>query len=208
MSTSLQVTKDHYDFQEYISKDRWISIWHQIDEIARLKPERVMEIGPGPGVFKGVAAMLGIKVETMDIDPELHPDFVGSVLAMPFPDRAYDVVCAFQMLEHLPYEKSLQAFQQMARVARKNVVISLPDAKVEWPFSVYIPRHGKVRFTLPKPTIGLRKHIFDGEHYWEVNKVAFPLERIIEDFSKIAKLEKSYRVPDFPYHRFFIFSVA
>lgn len=124
-----QEDKSHYTFSNYIAKSRWNSFWHQIDEIQKLAPETVLELGPGPGIFKAIATHLGIKVETLDIDPELKPDHVASVTEMPFPDGSYDVVCAFQMLEHLPYNVSLKAFREMVRVSKHYVVISLPDAK-------------------------------------------------------------------------------
>ncbi|HFE37487.1 MAG TPA: class I SAM-dependent methyltransferase, partial [Gammaproteobacteria bacterium] len=132
MSETKQVNKEHYEFQRYLSKARWNSVWHQLDEVIRLQPESVLEIGPGPGVFKNMATLFGVKVETLDIDPELMPDHVGSVTALPFEDNSYDVVCAFQILEHLPYDVALRAFNEIVRVSRSHVVISLPDAKPVW----------------------------------------------------------------------------
>jgi 16S rRNA A1518/A1519 N6-dimethyltransferase RsmA/KsgA/DIM1 with predicted DNA glycosylase/AP lyase activity len=67
-----------------MSKARWSSVWHQIDELSRLKPDNILEIGPGPGIFKNVAHLFGFKVETLDLDPELKPDHVGSATALPF----------------------------------------------------------------------------------------------------------------------------
>ena len=48
-------------------------------------------------------------------------------------------------------------------------------------------------------------HKFDGEHYWELNKVSYSLEKVLRDFSEHAALINTYRVPENPYHRFFIF---
>lgn len=200
-----QVEKSHYAFPSYMSKQRWSSIWHQLDEIQRLKPESVLELGPGPGIFKAIAAQFGIAVETLDIDPELKPDHVASATAMPFKNGAYDVVCAFQMLEHLPYECSLEAFREMVRVSRKNVVISLPDAKKVYPVTAQLPRLGEVQFLCPRPFTPPPVHHFDGEHYWEVNKSDYALDRIILDFTRCARLIKTYRVTENPYHRFFVF---
>lgn len=202
-----QVERKHYKFFDYISKRRWNSYWHQIDEVIKLNPSRVLEIGPGAGVFKTLLSLFNIKVETLDIDPELTPDYVGSVFQMPFDDREFDVVCAFQMLEHLPYNDSLKAFKEMARVAKKNIVISLPDAKKILVFSLLVPRLGLVKISLPIPRLRLKKHEFDGEHYWEVNKLGFSLETVINDllFDDWV-LTNSYRVPENPYHRFFIYT--
>lgn len=200
-----QVQKTHYDFDRYLTKHRWVSLWHQLDEIQKLQPENALEIGPGPGLFKEISSHFGINIETFDIDPELAPDHVGSVLEMPFDDGHFDTVCAFQMLEHLPYEKSLNAFSEMARVAKKNVVISLPDAQKTWRLDIKLPLLGKHRWIVNRTGKPLKAHVFDGEHHWEINKKGFALAKIEEDFGRIAKLCRTYRVFENPYHRFFIF---
>lgn len=203
-----QVEKEHYKFTRYLSKRRWASMWHQVDEVLAFAPETVLEIGPGPGVFKALISQFGTKVETLDIDPELQPDYVESADNMPFEDGAFDVVCAFQMLEHVPYEVSLAIFCEMARVAKKGIVISLPDAKPAWPYAIYIPKIGTLHFHLNRPRVRPKEHVFDGEHYWEINKAGFPLSRIQSDLEKAAgtSLVRTYRVNENPYHRFFIFT--
>jgi len=201
-----QVAKEHYAFDQYLIKCRWSSIWHQIDEVTRLQLKSVLEIGPGPGVFKAVAGVFGIKVETLDLDPDLKPDHVASATDLPFRDDAYDGVCGFQILEHLPYDLSLKAFSEMTRVARRNVIISLPDAKEMWPYAFHIPRRGTVTVLVPKPTLGAKTHTFDGQHYWEINKRGYALKKVIADFSSVCKLVKTYRVDETPYHRFFVFA--
>lgn len=205
MNHQKQVDKSHYNFTSYMDKKRWASVWHQIDEVQKLNPNKVLEIGPGPGLFKKIATAFNINVETLDLDRELNPDHAGSATAMPFADSSYDVVCAFQMLEHLPYEISLQAFNEMARVCRNNVVISLPDARTLWRYQLHIPKFGIHDFLIPKPQFKLPVHEFDGEHYWEINKQGYCLSRIISDFSKKLHLVKTYRVQECSYHRFFIF---
>jgi len=180
-------------------------MWHQLDEVQKLTPERVLEVGPGPGMFKMLASTFGITVETLDLDPDLKPDHVASATAMPFEDESFDVVCAFQMLEHLPYEISLQAFEEMVRVSKRHVLISLPDARKVWKYQIQIPKFGIHEFLVPCPHHRACEHQFDGEHYWELNKRGYMLPRVIADFSKHIRLVKTYRVFENPYHRFFIF---
>lgn len=200
-----QVDKSHYAFARYLDKRRWISMWHQVDEVLALEPRSVLEIGPGPGIFKAVMGTLGVTVETLDVDPDLDPDHVASVTDMPFAQDAYEVVCAFQMLEHLPFDESLVAFGEMARVARRAVVISLPDAKSCWPISM-----GTKQFLVTKPRFRLRRHRFRGEHYWDVNKREYPLARVTDALVNVAPIEltKTFRVPEYPYHRFFVFQLS
>lgn len=200
-----QVDKTHYEFLRYISKKRWNSIWHQLDEVIRLRPKNVLEIGPGLGIFKQTATLFGLQVETLDLDPNLQPDHVGEATNLLFADDTYDVVCAFQMLEHLPYESSLQAFQEMARVARRYVVISLPDAKPAWRFRFDSLKFISFTLLIPHPFIKRPKHVFDGEHFWEINKNGYNLTRVVSDLCQTCRLIKTYRVLENPYHRFFVF---
>lgn len=203
-----QVDKSHYDFNTYMGKARWNSIYHQIDEVMKLKPDNVLEIGPGPGIFKAAGNVFGLNIKTLDIDPELQPDYTCSVFEMPFDDDFFDVVCAFQMLEHLPYQESLLAFKEMSRVSKKGVIISLPDAKNNQTF-VKLPKIGS--FLLVNPLFYLKggypkEHTFNGEHYWEINKKGFLLKKIIKDFSEFdLVLNRTFRVLEKPSHRFFIF---
>lgn len=205
MNATKQVDKTHYEFHRYMSKARWNSVWHQLDEVLRLKPERVLEIGPGPGVLKHMAGLYGVQVETLDLDPELKPDHVGSATALPFSDGSFDVVCAFQMLEHLPYEQSLCAFAEMVRVSRSNIIISLPDAKPVWRYLAHIPKFGVIDRLISRPFSRAHAHQFDGEHHWEINKLGYELAKITEDLTHFAALRKCWRVPENPYHRFFMF---
>ena len=200
-----QVNKSHYRFGPYMNKPRWCSVWHQMDEIQKLAPQSVLEIGPGPGVLKAVGALFGITVETLDLDSDLNPDHLGSASAIPLPDAAYDVVCAFQVLEHLPYESSLVAFEEMVRVSRGNVIISLPDAWPAWRYQIHVPFLGGLDLLVPRPRLRAPVHGPDPEHHWEINKRNYPLSRIVADFSRRMSLLKTYRVPEFPYHRFFLF---
>lgn len=200
-----QVDPAQYAWERYVGKPRWASLWHQVDEVLKLQARHVLEIGPGPGLFKAVAGRFGVQVETLDVDPALAPDHVGPATALPFADGHFDAACAFQMLEHLPYDRSLAAFGEMLRVARAHVVLSLPDAKTAWPYALHVPTVGRVDLLVPRPALGARPHVFDGEHHWEVNKQGYALERVVADFSARAALLRTYRVPELPYHRFFVF---
>jgi SAM-dependent methyltransferase len=200
-----QVSREHYDFGGYVSKQRWASTWHQLDEIRRTAPRNVLEVGVGAGVLKAIAKTSGLEVDTLDVDPELKPDFIGTVVDIPIPDASYDVVCGFQVLEHLPYEMALKGLQEMARVSRRHVLISLPDARPVWRYVLHIPKIGIYDFFVPRPRVRAPEHEFDGEHYWEINKRGYALSRIMADFTKDLQLRTTYRVRENPYHRFFRF---
>lgn len=203
-----QVEAKHYEFSKYMTKKRWSSIWHQLDEVIKLQPSNVLEVGPGPGVLKAIASNFGLDFQTLDIDKELNPDVVASAANIPFIDKSFDVVCSFQMLEHMPFKISLEAIKEISRVSKKYVIISLPDAEARWPYNIYIPKLGAKYISVKKPFSKVKEHVFDGEHYWEINKKGYELCFVTKEIDKVLmgyKLLRSYRVPDNPYHRFFIY---
>lgn len=205
-----QVEVKHYRFGNYMQLPRWASLWHQLHEVAALHAKTVLEIGPGPGYFKVVAACLGIHVETADLDPDLKPDHVASVTDLPLPDNSYDATCAFQVLEHLPFDAALVALDELARVARTHVVISLPDSRRTWRFLLHLPKLGEQRILLKRPQVSAPVHAFDGEHYWEISKRGYELEKVTASFLKSGRLrlERTFRPFENPNHRFFIFAVV
>lgn len=207
MTLQKQVEKAHYDFSRYVRKNRWNSFYHQIDEIIKTNPNSVLEIGVGAGISKCVLKdILHYHYESIDIDEELHPDHTGSVLDMPFADKQYDVIGCFQVLEHLPFNDFEKALSELFRVANKAVIISLPNA--ESVKQINIPKLIKSKL-IKKPFTQLKQHVFDGEHYWEINKAGYELDKIIRKIKTQGDvfnfvLEKEYRVYENPYHHFFV----
>lgn len=202
----IQVKKSHYLFPQYVTQKRWNSMWHQLQEVLALAPENVLEIGPGTGIFSAVAKKLGVTVKTIDIDPNLQPDHVGAAHDIPLESSSFDVVCAFQVLEHMPFDMSIKSILEMCRVARKAVIISLPDARTTWPFTLTLPKIGAIRFSIPRPFFTPIPHVFDGQHYWEINKSGYELKSVVSAMSNTTPSFdiRTYRVHDNPYHRFFV----
>jgi 2-polyprenyl-3-methyl-5-hydroxy-6-metoxy-1,4-benzoquinol methylase len=99
-----QVKSNHYFNKSYDSKERFISYWHQVNEIVRLEPDSVLEIGIGNGFVSKYLKEREVNITTLDFDPNLNPDKVGSVLDIPFEDIFFEVVACYEVLEHLPFE--------------------------------------------------------------------------------------------------------
>ena len=207
----------HY-YKEYDSKQRFISYWHQIDEILSLNPERVLEVGIGNGFVSNYLARSGITVMTLDIDKRLNPDVVGSVLKIPFPDRSFNVVSCCEVLEHLPYEDFTRALSEIYRVSRLHAVLSLPDITRVCRVNIQIPTIGEIRklVRLPmlrRPIPNFNKEVpseigtvgYSIEHYWQIGESGYPLYKIIKDIKSVGfKIQKIYRVFELPLHRFFV----
>ena len=204
----LQVEPNHYFNKSYDSKERFTSYWHQINEIIKLNPKRVLEIGIGNGFVSEYLEERKLDIVTLDIDKRLNPDIAGSILNIPFADKSFDVVACYELLEHLNYESFYKILSEVSRVSNSYVVLSIPDASRIYRFNVQIPKIGEIKKLIPLPRMKNPIHKFDGEHYWEIGKAKYPLNKIINDIQRAGfKIEKTYRVFEIPYHRFFILKV-
>ena len=200
-----QVKPDHYYKITYDTKERFCSYWHQIHEVLSLNPSEVLEIGIGNGFVSRYLRDRGVNVTTLDIDKDLRPDVVGSVLDIPFPKASFQVVVCCEVLEHLPYENVSRALSEISRVSKQYLVLSIPDRNRVYRLFLHVPKIGIIKKLLPLPRIKKPIHTFDGEHYWEIGKAGYPLKRIIGDIKNNGlEMLKTYRVFEMPYHRFFV----
>ena len=200
-----QVEPDHYFDKSYDSKERVISYWHQIKEIVDLKPENVLEIGIGNGFVSQYLKNRNINIVTLDIDERLKPDISGSILDIPFADESFDTIAAYEVLEHLPYDNVKKALSEIYRVSQKHAIISLPDCTLTYRLCMSIPKIGMINKLIHLPRFRVPQHVFDGEHYWEIGKAGYPLNRIIKNIQRAGvNVKRTYRLFENPYHRFFI----
>jgi len=141
----------------------------------------------------------------LDVDKRLNPELVGSVLDIPFSDEAFDVVSCYELLEHLPYENFDKAISEIFRVSKSYALLSLPDTNRFYRLYVQIPRIGGLKKLISVPRLRKPVHHFDGQHYWEIGKATYSLKTILNDINKAGfNIERTYRVFEMPYHRFFV----
>jgi SAM-dependent methyltransferase len=201
----IQVRPEHYQPIAYDVKSRFPSYWHQIQEVLIRHPSRVLEIGSGNGFVSSYLRRAGIRVVSADIDASLGPDLVASVRDLPFRERSFDIVIAYQVLEHLPFERFAECVASMSKVSRRHMLISLPDRRPSLFIraGVYPWVAHEFRFTLP--VLIPRKHRFDGEHYWEIGRRGYPLRAILQILQTAGlRVTGHYRVPEKPLHHLFM----
>lgn len=198
-----QVDKSKYKFHSYCGQDRWSSYYHQIDEILKLNPKNILEVGVGDGVLRSyLKNNTDIEYRNLDIAEDLRPDVVGSVEHIPFPDNSFELVCAFEILEHLPFDKFEKSLREIKRVSKKDVIISLPHFGPAVKFSFKIPfiKEVKVAFKIPY----LRRHTFNGEHYWEIGKRGYSPKKIRNSLEKYFTIKREFIPFENQYHHFFV----
>jgi ubiquinone/menaquinone biosynthesis C-methylase UbiE len=198
-----QVSKDAYDFTSYCGLDRWSSYHYQLRDIFSVKPRSVLEVGVGDGVMgRYLKENTSIHYMSADIANDVGADVQVSVTSLPFADRSFDVVCAFQVLEHRPFAELEQSLPHLRRIARKSVLISVPHFGPTLKMRFKIPLFPEVVMAAKVPYP--RKHVFDGEHYWELGKKGYPTSRFRRVLEKHFVVEREYIPFENPYHHFFV----
>jgi len=198
-----QVNKEHYDFSRYSYPDRWGSYFYQLKEVLDTKPSSILEVGVGDKVFGSfIKNNTDISYKSLDIASDLNPDIVAPITETGLPPESFDVICAFEVLEHIPFDQFETALKEMSRISKKHIIISLPHFAPPIQFLLKIPLLPKICFALKVPFP--KKHIWNGEHYFEIGKKDYPLNRIIESIKKFGTLEKHFVPFENQYHHFFI----
>lgn len=110
-----------------------------LDLLAPFPGARVLDVGGGHAQLAGPLLEKGFEVTVVGseevcrerLDRLLPPgsfEFRASdLLALPFPDRSFDVVIAFRLLTHVPRWKELVA--ELCRVADRAVMVEYPDVR-------------------------------------------------------------------------------
>lgn len=207
MTYQKQVDKEHYSFSSYFYKGRWMSYWYQVKEISEREDiKTILDIGPGTSFLCDVLKIHrhDIAYSTLDIAEDLKPDVIGGVTAIPLADKSYDCVSAFQVLEHIEFGDFEKALKEMSRVSKKYVIISLPHFGTPISFSFRLPFLKEVNFSakIPRP----KKHVFCGQHYWEIGKKGYPPKKIREILNNHFNVITEYSPKENLYHRFYVLS--
>jgi 2-polyprenyl-3-methyl-5-hydroxy-6-metoxy-1,4-benzoquinol methylase len=195
----VQVEPEHYDFERYDDRERWMSYWHQIRAVLSVRPKTVLEIGPGSGVFRNYLRSAGVTVKTLDIDKTRDVDFVADItkLDATLPEgMMFDAVCAFQVLEHLPFDQFETCLANIARRANPHVFVSLPYRGLRVRFAFWWGDHFLTlghKFMLPW------RHKPIPEHYWELGYpiTAGKVTKVIRNHFDV--VERGF-LPENPYH--------
>lgn len=171
------MAKERYNHQAYNTLPRWVSFWYQIDTILsvpEIRKKKILEIGVANKFVSAYLKSLGLNIKTCDIDKTVKPDVVGDVRHLPFKDEEFDVVICCEVLEHMPFEESKRAIQELCRVSKSDAILSLPYSGFCLSFYLKPPAVGSGWiFRLPLPLMRPRKMIqkYGVEHYWTLGEL-------------------------------------
>ena len=98
----------------------------------------ILEVGPGSGYFASITKLLQYDVMTADIRPRNNPDYLGDFRELEI-RRAFDVVVAFEVLQHIPYSEFRSTLIKLRDLSNRYVLISLPARVHSFGLSIKLP---------------------------------------------------------------------
>ena len=117
--------------------DEWN--YSRIEQTAAMIPGDVhslADIGCGNGVFLHYLQQHRTDLQLMGLDRSEEAlrhvkvnKVSGSIDQLPFSDKQFDCVTSLEVIEHLPVPVFKKALQEIARVADKHIIISVPFAE-------------------------------------------------------------------------------
>ncbi len=107
----------------------------------------LLDVGCGRGELlarSGVPFRVGVDLASRGMRHVAGPKAVASILALPFADASFDLVLCAETLEHLDPAILEGAARELARVARRQVLVTTPwkEDLLEW--SARCPRCGDI----------------------------------------------------------------
>ena len=208
--SAIQVGKEHY-FKGYDKLERFISYFYQIDLVNKIKPKNILELGVGNKTVANYLKQNGMKIETCDFDKDLEPDHVADIRNLPFKNNSYDLVMACEVIEHIPWKDVDKALNELNRISKKYVLISIPYLSISFEFIFRFPLIRKIFekgfvdifFRIPCffKAIKFKEH---EEHHWEMGAKNHSKRKVKRILKKYFKIIKEVRPVLDGYHHFFI----
>lgn len=205
-----QVERSHYNFLSYVHIQRWCSYYHQISEIIRVSPNRILMIGKGDDIVSDVvkSVLSDTTITTVDFDSALMPDICADVrkLSEALNGEKYDCIVCCQVLEHLQYNDFPLALNEIKQCMTEEgtLILSLPDSGLPLGIRINTP-HIKSEKTIKICHWWYKDFEFNGEHYWEINSAKpYSVKKIRRVVAGLFEIKKEFLANNNDFHRFFI----
>lgn len=125
----------HTRFADELAQKPYDRAWLDRFAAGCARGDRVIEVGCGDGHVAAYLADRGVRVDGLDLSPEMvavarsaYPALAftsGNLLALPFADASVDAVVAFYSIVNLEPDDCAAAFAEFRRVLRPNGRVTL-----------------------------------------------------------------------------------
>jgi ubiquinone/menaquinone biosynthesis C-methylase UbiE len=207
---NIQVDDGHYTRRKYNSLERFISFYYQIDSVVHLNDvEKILEVGPGGKLVTENLRLIGYDVTTCDFDIRINPDIVSDIRSLPFEQQSFDCILVCQVLEHIPFDDFKKVVEDLAKITKRYVIVSLPQRSsgfeivIKTPFiqSIFKKRFFDLSLQFPIRFMGFKE---SDQHYWEIDWFTTKKKDVENVLEKHFSIKKTFRPPLNKYHRFYI----
>ena len=92
--------------------------------------QSVLEVGCGDGIIinqVGGKNTMGVDISAKGLDKVTGPSMLAFARDLPFEDRSWDLVIASEVIEHILDEEYERSLGEIARVAGKHILITVPN---------------------------------------------------------------------------------
>jgi predicted SAM-dependent methyltransferase len=152
--------------------------------------KRLLNAGSGPGPARRIARMVGEQgweEVRFDIDPEVKPDVLGSILDLggSFEPQSFDAVWSSHVLEHLYAHEVFPTLRQFHRVLKPDgfALIMSPDIES---VAQFIVEHGIAAIAYNSPAGPIRpldmlyghSRAIEEGHVYMAHRTGFTAERL------------------------------
>ena len=203
-------------------KPQFFSVFYQARE-AILNPDikTMLEFGTGRNLTKAIVEHYGIKHKSVDFDDKRFiPDEISTILDFK-DEKKYDMVAAFQVLEHNPLEELKDNLLKLKSFSKKYIYLSIPYYGRWLSFSIFLNLLPKISYhdnllilwqrifkkTRPIDEYKKRPDKYNA-HWWEIGDSNFSkrdFQKLLEDID--LKIVKSFHNEFFPYHLFYLLKI-
>lgn len=141
-STSESFEKEYYEADHFwegqaIQDENNIKRFRLTESMVPATAKSLADIGCGNGIFLSLMQERRPSVELLGVDrSEKALSFVkcnkviGDVSSIPVPDKSYDCITCLEVIEHLPVTVFENALQELTRVSKEYVLISVPFSEI------------------------------------------------------------------------------
>lgn len=93
----------------------------------------LVDVGCGNGIFALMLQKKRPEIDSTSVDRSetalkyvKTKSKVGDITSLPFEDKSFDCVTCFQVLEHIPYPVYETVLNELSRIAKKSIIVSVP----------------------------------------------------------------------------------
>jgi len=204
--------RELYFSEGYFSRRGLYSLCQQLIEVYKTGCETLLEVGKGNGFVSEFLRSAGVKVTTLDVNPSLEPDILGSIKDLDdiFGETAFDCVLCAEVLEHVPFSDFESSMRALRRHTKGTCIITVPRCDPtahEVAVRVQLPFVGNRGIKFNFPNRGAKSALYPG-HHWELNcDESCSIENVKAVMLGSFRSVEDYRFDGNPYHQFFVLKV-